>query len=160
MAQNVEVAEEPDRIEAVYRAESPRLWRALLLHTGSREAANDAVSEAFVQAIARGAEIRDPRAWIWKAAFRIAQGSKLPDQALSDETDDGVEPDLPDDLIDLTRALAALSHHQRVAAVMHYYGGYPLAEIAEVLGSSRSAVGVHLFRARERLRREMGDRDE
>lgn len=147
-----------ERIEAVYRAEAPRLWRALVLHTGNREAANDALSEAFVQAIGRGDAIRDPTAWVWKAAFRIAQGTTLPERS-TPEIESSVDPALPDDLIDLARALAKLSHHQRASAVLHYYGGYSLAEIATMLGSSRSAVGVHLFRARERLRKEMGERD-
>jgi RNA polymerase sigma factor (sigma-70 family) len=159
MVQDAEVKRGREQIEAVYRAEAPRLWRALVLHTGNREAANDAVSEAFVQLIGRGEQIRDPRAWVWKAAFSIAQGSKRPERSTT-EIEPAVEDALPDDLIDLTRALAKLSHHQRAAAVLHYYGGYPVAEIATMLGSSRSAVGVHLFRARERLRREMGDRDD
>ena len=37
--------------EDVYRAESDRLWRSMLLFTGNAEAASDAVAEAFTQAL-------------------------------------------------------------------------------------------------------------
>jgi hypothetical protein len=36
--------------------------------------ANDAVAEAFAQAIRRGDEVRDPLRWVTKAAYRIAAG--------------------------------------------------------------------------------------
>jgi len=36
------------------------------------EVASDAVAEAFAQLIRRGDEVRDPRAWVWRSAFRIA----------------------------------------------------------------------------------------
>jgi DNA-directed RNA polymerase specialized sigma24 family protein len=56
--------------------------------------------------------------------------------------------------------LRRLSPMQRGSIILHYYGGYSLAETAAILGSSRSAIGVHLFRARALLRRELGGDDE
>ena len=53
---------------------APRLWRALLLYAGSREVADEAVSEAFAQAVSASTPIRDVPAWVWTAAFRIAAG--------------------------------------------------------------------------------------
>src|SRR5436853_5945776 len=102
MVQDAEVAKGREGIEAVYRTEAPRLWRALILHTGNREAANDAVSEAFVQVIGRGDAIRDPTAWVWKAAFRIAQGT-TPWERPTPEIESSFDAGLPDDLIDLAR---------------------------------------------------------
>jgi RNA polymerase sigma-70 factor (ECF subfamily) len=144
--------------EAVYRTESAKLWRALVLQTGSPEIAKDAVAEAFAQGIARGEALRKPGAWVWKAAFMIARGeagrvgADRPMQRIPD-------PTAPEPVIDLVRALGALSPMQRAATVLHYFAGYSLAETATILGSTRSAVGVHLFRARNRLREELGDDD-
>ena len=128
-----------------------------MLHTGDREAASDAVAEAFAQAIRRGDAIRDPAAWVWKTAFRVAKG--LPDKrfATAPGQEDGDPGALSDELMDLVRALKILTPHQRAAVVLHYYGGYSVREIANILASSASAVGVHLYRARNRLRRELGD---
>ena len=142
--------------EAVYRAEGPRLWRALLLLSGNPEVASDAMAEAFAQGVARGDSVRAPGAWIWKAAFMIARGEMqrqgeqpLPDRLVNDPSNDEV--------VDVLRALSTLPPMQRASVVMHYYAGYSLSETASLLGSSRSAIGVHLFRARARLRRDLGD---
>ena len=63
-----------DEFDRLYRQDGARMWRALAAYSGSREVAQDAVSEAFAQAIARGSAIRSPQRWVWKAAYRIAAG--------------------------------------------------------------------------------------
>jgi DNA-directed RNA polymerase specialized sigma24 family protein len=62
-------------VEAVYRADAERLWRALYAYAGDPELASDAVAEAYSQVIHRGAAVRDPAAWVWRTAFRIAAGA-------------------------------------------------------------------------------------
>lgn len=51
-------------LEAVYREQSPRLWRALVAYGGSPDIADDAVAEAFAQACRRGEEIHSPDRWV------------------------------------------------------------------------------------------------
>src|SRR6188474_3962569 len=73
--QSAAVAAKPAvTIEALYRQEADKMWRALFAYAGDAEIASDAVSESFAQAIRRGSAIRDPRAWVWKSGFRIASG--------------------------------------------------------------------------------------
>ena len=142
-----------DWAEDAFRAMAPRLWRAILLSSGSAEVANDAVSEAFTQAMAARGEIREPQAWIWTAAFRIAAGemTRRPDGA---ESVDVPAPDGVDSasLIDLIQALGQLSDMQRQALILRYYMGYSNVEIARILGSTPSSIGVQLFRSARRLR--------
>lgn len=60
-------------IERLYRDSAPQLWRAIYGFAGGRRhLAEDAVAEAFARAIERAREIRDPLAWIYRTAFRIA----------------------------------------------------------------------------------------
>ncbi len=146
------------RWEQVYRTEGPRLWRALLLTTGSQEVASDVMAEAFAQGIARGEEVRTPGAWVWRTAFAIA-GGELQRMRRQPEPISDPEIPSPESVIDLTRALRRLPPRQRVATVLHYYGGYSLREIASIVGSSRSSVGVHLYRARKALRKELEGED-
>lgn len=149
--------------EDAFRAMAPRLWRALLLYSGSPEVANDAVSEAFAQAMATHHEIREPQAWIWTAAFRIAAG-ELAGRADHVEPADVPMPEGVDaaSLLDLVRALAQVSEMQRRALILHYYMGYSNVEIARILGSTPSSIGVQLFRSARKLRgllsEEMGSR--
>ncbi len=56
-----------------------------------------------------------------------------------------VEPGLP-------AALAALSPKQRTAVVLVHGAGWTMAEVADLMGVSRGAVGKHVGRALERLR--------
>src|SRR5919107_4820207 len=60
------------RLERVYREHGARLWRAVFLASGSREIADDAVAEAFAQALRRGRAVRDPAAWVWRGGVRGA----------------------------------------------------------------------------------------
>jgi RNA polymerase sigma-70 factor (ECF subfamily) len=61
---------------------------------------------------------------------------------------------------DLVRALRHLSGNQRKAVVLHHLLDLPVAEVAAILGTSRSAVTVHLHRGRRRLREILGDDDD
>jgi RNA polymerase sigma-70 factor (ECF subfamily) len=144
-------------LEALYRRDGGRLWRAVLMYAGDREVASDAVAEAFAQALRRGKAIREPRPWVWRAAFRIARGELKRRRTPALRADDSYEQsDLP---LLLREALARLSPKQRASVVLHHYAGYPVRDVARIIGSTSSAVGVHLHRARERLRRLLEDND-
>jgi DNA-directed RNA polymerase specialized sigma24 family protein len=146
------------RIELVYREHGARMWRAVFLSSGSREVADDAVAEAFAQALRRGSAVRDPAAWVWRVAFRLAAG-ELKERGRVEHFEGDPVPGLPDPFVDLWRALALLPLKQRASVVLADYAGWSHREIAKALGSSVSAVGVHVHRARKRLRDLLEDED-
>ena len=146
------------RFEELYREQGAALWRSVLLYAGDPDVASDAVAEAFAQAIRRGEEIESAQAWITRAAFRIAAGELKERRTRSYEIVE-VGYEMPDPLSELATALAQLSPKQRAAAVLHYRDGYTAAEVADIIGSTTSAVGVHLHRAKARLRDLLGDDD-
>lgn len=139
-------------IAQLYADEGPRLWRAVFAFSQERDVTDDAVAEAFAQCLRRGAAVRDPRAWIWRSAFRIAAG-ELQDRRrrLS-----GIVPDvayeIPDETLPLLGVLRKLPTNQRAAIVLRHYVGYGTDEIASILGIGRATVRVHLSRGRRRLR--------
>ncbi len=144
-------------LERVFEQEARRLWWSVLAIAGDREIAHDAVAEAFAQALARGAAIRDPSAWVWRAAFKIAKG-ELKRRHGSRPMEEG-HYDLPEP-VGLFEALERLSPNQRSAVVLHHYAGYKLREIAGILGTTKGTAGVHLSRGRRRLQRIMEERDD
>ncbi len=155
------VTTSPEAVERCYREQAERLWRSLLLFSGDREVANDAVSEAFAQALRRGEAIRAGDRWVWRAAFRIASGflaRRSTHEPLSAVHD--VPAEMPPPTVDLVRALRRLSPKQRGAVVLHHYAGYSARETARILESTAAAVGVHLERARRRLRDLLEERDD
>jgi RNA polymerase sigma factor (sigma-70 family) len=121
--------------------------------------ASDAVAEAFAQALRRGDQVRDVERWVWRASFKIARG-ELARRRRDAGTFADVPVELPEDTVDLMRALAGLSPKQRGAAVLRLYAGYSAKETARILGSTAGAVGMHLDRARRRLRDELGVGDD
>lgn len=148
-----------DRFEDVYRDHGRRLLRSVLLFSGDREIANDAVAEAFAQAIRRGDAIQEPLPWITTVAFRIAAG-ELKERRRHDYPLVERAYEMPESTAALVTAMATLSPKQRAASVLHFRDGYTHAEVADMIGSTTSAVGVHLHRARKRLVDILGEDDD
>ena len=146
-------------VEALYRADAERLWRAVYAFAGDADIASDAVAEAYAQLVHRGEAVRDPAAWVWRAAFQISRGAlkaRRSDEAVSltvlNHSDDYADHDL-------VAAIQQLPESQRAAVVLFYYADLPIRQIAERLGTNSLAVRANLSRGRRRLRQLLGDRD-
>lgn len=147
-----------DAIETVYREAGDRLWWALFAYAGDREIASDAAAEAFARALSTPGTIRDPSAWIWRVAFRVATSEIRAARTLPQRAE--YEGDIDVEVAAVLAALRRLSPHQRAAVVLFYLDDRPTNEIADVMGVAPSTVSVHLHRARHRLRKILGDEDD
>jgi len=145
-------------IEALYRQDADRLWRAVRAFAGDPDIASEAVADAYAQAIRRGPALRDPAAWIWRTAFRIAAGA-LKERRTDDgrAADPGEHMDRYEDP-DLRAALRRLPDAQRAAIILFYYADLPIRDIAARLGSNSLAVRANLSRGRRRLHDLLGER--
>lgn len=147
------VEEHVERVHAAYRATHARLWRAVLAFAGSADVADEAVAEAFAQALRRGDAVRDVEAWVWRTAFAVARGElasrrRRPDGAPPDDIADS----LPEPTIDLLRSLQALPAADRELLVLCHVGGWTPTELAAITGVPAATVRVRLFRANRRAR--------
>jgi len=145
-------------VEAVYREHRERLWRSLLAFAGDPAIAEDAIAEAFAQALRRGDAIRDLERWVWRAAYRIAAGSLKERSRISSDVPERAY-ELPDVPYELADALAKLPDGQRAAVILHYYADLRVRDVAAVMGTTPAAVKVSLMRARRRLRKILEDPD-
>ena len=71
-----------------------------------------------------------------------------------------LEPDFPikePDVFGLADAIVRLPEKYKAPIHLHYYEGYSVAEIAEILGIGQSAVKMRMKRGREMLKLEMED---
>jgi len=141
-------------VEVLYRSEGARLWRSVLGYAGDVALTDDAVAEAFAQLLRRGDAVSDQRAWVWRAAFKIAAGEL---QRRGGTTQDVVERAVEDPEPDwqLLGALQSLSEQQRAIVILRDYAGHSTRVTAEIIGSSEQSVRVQLSRARRTLRREL-----
>lgn len=155
----LEAQHDTTAVEAVYVEHRHKLYRSLLAYAGDRDVAEEAVAEAFAQALRRGSELREPERWIWRSAYRIAAGllkkrSQRPDAPLEHTYE------LADAPAELSEALAKLPEKQRAAVILHYYADMKVRDVAAVMGTSSAAVKVSLMRGRGRLRTLLESDDE
>jgi RNA polymerase sigma-70 factor (ECF subfamily) len=147
---------EASEIERVHREVGNRLWWALLAYTGDREMASDATAEAFARALATHGTIRDPSAWVWRVAFRVATTLLRAPKTAGDREG---SYEIDDRAADVMLALKNLPQRQRAVFVLFYLEDRPATEIAELLEMAPATVSVHLHRARRKLRAILGDDD-
>ncbi|HTO01282.1 MAG TPA: sigma-70 family RNA polymerase sigma factor [Microthrixaceae bacterium] len=169
-------ADELERLHQVYIEVQPRLWRAILAWSGSTQIADDSVAEAFAQLARRGDAVRDPAAWAWRSAFRIAAGELAKRRARwtaesSGSNDarhghydvDSLEMlgtlesggSSHDAVLDLIDALRVLSDQQRRAVVLVDGAGFTAPEAARLIGTTAATIRVQVMRARRKLRAEL-----
>lgn len=141
----------------LFRAEYPGIVGELTVFMGDRDAAVDVVQEAFVRLWGRWARISTydrPGAWVRRVAIRLAS-RRLRRERLGRRILQRLRPagavDSPGD-VDVLRAVRDLPERQRTAVVLHYFRGFPVSEVAGVMGCADGTARVHLHRARERLR--------
>jgi RNA polymerase sigma-70 factor (ECF subfamily) len=143
----------------VFRETAPRLWSAIYAYSGgARPLTDDVVSEAFARALEHDRSIREPEAWLYRTAFRLA-GSELRrrkrDVALV-ETPARVDSSA----VEVLLAMRKLSPGQRAAVFLHYQADLPVRAIARITGTSPATVKVQLHRGRARLRKLLSEEED
>jgi RNA polymerase sigma-70 factor, ECF subfamily len=145
-------------VERIYREHGEHMLRTLLAFSGDPEVAQEAVAEALAQALRRGPALRDPLAWTWRAAFRIARGELKRRRTVGPPALQR-SYEIPEPAVELVAALRSLSPSQRAAIILHHVADRPVREVAAILGTSQAAVRVHLSRGRRRLRERLEESD-
>jgi RNA polymerase sigma factor (sigma-70 family) len=141
--------------ERVFKESGAALWRSILAMSGGRrDIAEDAVAEAFSQALTTPTHIDNLQAWLYKVAFRVALREMKQEQRQAPGVELAYEDPQVQELMD---ALRALPPQQRGALALHYLEGAPVREIAWALGVSQATARVHLHRGRKRLRTLLSD---
>jgi RNA polymerase sigma-70 factor (ECF subfamily) len=147
----------PVDLEALFRAEGDGVYRTLFAFTGGRaDVAEEATAEAFARAVAERGTLRDPLAWIYRVAFRVAIYDLRRDRRRGDLVD---APTSPPELSGLVEALRRLSPNQRAAIVLRHVLDLDVAEVARRMGVAAPTVRVHLHRGRARLRELLGSEE-
>lgn len=145
-------------LEALFVEASSGVFRTLYAYTGGRaDIAEEATAEAFARAVAHAATIRDPLAWIYRVAFRVAN-EELRRQRRHSPAVDAATP--PPELIGVVDALRRLSPNQRAAIVLRHVEGLETSDVARRMGIAMPTVRVHLHRGRARLRELLGTEEE
>jgi RNA polymerase sigma-70 factor (ECF subfamily) len=112
------------------------------------------MAEAFARALARSGTIRDPMAWIYRTAFRLANEELRAERRRGPApTEEGAPPT---ELSGLIEALRRLSPNQRAAIVLRHVLDLDIPEVAHRMGTATPTVRVHIHRGRKKLRELLG----
>ena len=134
-----ETRTEAHDFDALFRAAGSGVFRTLYAYTGGRkEIAEEATAEAFARALARRGTIRDPVAWVYRTAFRLANDELRSERRRGAASEDAESP--PPELVGLIEALRRLSPNQRAAIVMRHVLGLEISEIAERMGTATQST--------------------
>jgi RNA polymerase sigma-70 factor (ECF subfamily) len=157
--------------EALYRANSPRVYALSLRLTGNRREAGELTQYVFVHAWSRLTTFRGEAAfssWLHRIAvntlFMRTRGDQRRDARIGivADQDIGSAPTLVegggssppvdvDQAVDLERAIAALPGGARRIFVLHDVMGYRHQEIAQLTGLAEGTLRAQLHRARKLL---------
>lgn len=164
------VAGDRDAFTELFRRHRDRLWAVAVRTIGDREEAADALQDALLSAHRAAARFRGDSAvttWLHRIVVnacldRMRRRQAHPTVPLPDgnRADDptatgGVEPAAPapdhDTALVVRQALDQLPAEQRAALVMVDVQGYPVAEVARILGVAEGTVKSRCARGRARL---------
>jgi RNA polymerase sigma-70 factor (ECF subfamily) len=145
----------------LYTSSYSRLVGQLTVVTADREAAEDAVQEAFSRLWKRWDSVGGydrPEAWVRRVAINIAisRWRRIRRLRPLGETD---RPGREDDAVtrqDMQSALRSLPVTQRHALLLHHVVGLPVAEVAREMGAPEGTVKSWLSRGRDALQRALG----
>jgi RNA polymerase sigma factor (sigma-70 family) len=153
--------------ERLYRHHAADVYRYALAVLRNQADAEDVTQTTFMnayRALERGDTPQAARNWLIAIAHNVCRqrfrtaARRVQEVGLDDDVADHFVRQEDDDTpttADIRRALGHLAFNQRAALVMRELEGRSYAEIADLLGSSVTAVETLIFRARRALREQL-----
>jgi RNA polymerase sigma-70 factor (ECF subfamily) len=164
-------------LEQIYRDHSALVYRRAFGVTGSREDAEDVLQTIFLRLLRRDfpPDIeRNPRGYLYRAAtnqsLHILETRRRHPLLIDEQKLLSLSTSLDDPVFEreirqrLYQAIATLSPIAANILILRYVHDATDAEIAKMIGVSRTVIAVRLFRSRVRLktliRRSLGEKTE
>ncbi len=151
-------------LDDLYRQHGPSVFRYALAVLGNHADAEDVTQTTFLNAyrsLEQGVRPRKPLNWLLTIASnaikqRFRQERSRPQQVELDREVAGATADAETPSIgELLTALSKIPPQQRQAIVLREFEGRSYVEIADILGTTTSALETLLFRARRSLAEEL-----
>jgi len=145
-------------LEQLYRDRYVGFRNALAPVAGNREAARDAVQEAFAVALRERTTLRRRESlapWVWQIAYRLALRERA--RAHADELPVDLSILDPERDPALAAAIRTLAPRRRVIVFLRYFADFSYAEIAEALELSEGTVAATLAQARAALYHDLAE---
>lgn len=147
----------PNKFEDAVKLYADTVARVCAVHMGNAEDAQDCFQNTFIKLYSRFPDFTDcehMKAWLLRVAInecRSAHRYTLRRKSSSLEEISEVFTQPPDEG-GLLETVMTLKPEYRDVIYLHYYEGYPVAEVSKLLNTNENTVKTRLSRARARLK--------
>jgi RNA polymerase sigma-70 factor, ECF subfamily len=143
--------------EELFNACYPRLAGWVRRLVDDDDTAHEIAAEAFTRLLARWSSLDNPQSYLymiatnlvrdhWRRAGRAVSAASHGDPVLHPSQD-----------VDVRALIQSLPDRLRQPFLLHYYAGFPVREVAAMLGRPEGTVKADLYQARSRLRAALGE---
>lgn len=157
-----------EEISEIYERHGTRLLRMCYLYLGSKEKAEDALQETFVNICRNYGNYRggsDIKTWITRIAINVCLNEikRSKNHTVLSLSGDDEGWDFPDESnnadIELNLVFVGiikkLPLKLRQVTIMYYYMGYNMREISDLLGMNRSSVEFYIKQSKKEIKKEL-----
>ncbi|HEV2450895.1 MAG TPA: RNA polymerase sigma factor [Streptosporangiaceae bacterium] len=144
--------------EELFNGCYPRLAGWVRRLVDDDETAHEIASEAFTRLLARWSSLDNPQSYLYTIAtnlvrdhWRKTERERRAMRTFSATAAGERAPAASED-VDVRQLIHALPARLRSAFLLHYYAGFPVREVAVMLGRPEGTIKADLFQARAELR--------
>src|SRR6266571_765066 len=155
--------DDAEAAEALFKAVYPKLAGWVRRLVDDDDTAHEIASEAFTRLLARWSSLDNPQSYLYMIATNLirdhwrkvgrerralrAVSATIPAEAVHYPAQD----------VDVRALIQGLPDRLRQPFLLHYYAGFPIRDVAEMLGRPEGTVKADLHHARARLRAVLGE---
>jgi RNA polymerase sigma-70 factor, ECF subfamily len=149
--------------EELFNACYPRLAGWVRRLVDDDDTAHEIAAEAFTRLLARWSSLDNPQSYLYMIAtnlvrdhWRRAGRERRALRAVS-AASHGDPVFHPSQDVDVRALIQSLPDRLRQPFLLHYYAGFPVRDVATMLGRPEGTVKADLYQARSRLRAALGE---
>jgi RNA polymerase sigma-70 factor, ECF subfamily len=150
-------------VEELFNACYPRLAGWVRRLVDNDETAHEIASEAFARLMARWTGLDNPQSYLYMIATNLVRDHwrKAGRERTAIKVMTAAGPAdlsyIPAQDVDVRALIQALPDRLRTPFLLHYYAGFPIRELAAMLGRPEGTIKADLFHARARLKAALGE---
>ena len=149
--------------EELFNACYPRLAGWVRRLVDDDDTAHEIASEAFTRLLARWSALDNPQSYLYMIATilvrfhwrKVGRERRALREVSASVPADSVHHPAQD--VDVRALIQALPDRLRRPFLLHYYAGFPVRDVAVMLGRPEGTVKADLYHARARLRAVLGE---
>ena len=154
-----------DAAEELFKNTYPKLAGWVRRLVDDEDTAHEIAAEAFVRLLSRWTRVESPQSYLYMIATNLIRDhwrkAERERRAIRSVTAAAALDDVGYQVqdVDVRNLLQSLPPRLRDPFLLHYYGGFPIREVATLLHRPEGTIKADLFAARAKLKTALGERD-